>query len=298
MNTTEMKYEIWQCPDGEEALAFLERCCRIAYRSEDKIDDGKEACPACRGRKILFNKLEYDPCTECKGTGKIQARESSASKLLRSVLKADKRDRLVKMAAKLLTMNAVSVAQVAEDIVDNVLLSMQGDPPHESVLEHMVISVYFTGNRGFTHELVRHRPTSYTQESTRYCNYNKGKFGSEIRVIGREPEELGGDNPVAAQRMWDKCLDVVEETYRWLTTSGVKAQMARDVLPQVLAADIVCTANLRQWRHIFRMRCSRHAHPDMQTLMRPLLEELKQRIPIVFDDIYPNGYGDVSAKAA
>lgn len=154
---------------------------------------------------------------------------------------------------------------------------------HESVLEHESISVRFICNRGFTHELVRHRLAAYSQESTRYCNYSKEKFGNEITVI--IPQSLKSSENARLFNVWKSAMEESEKSYFLLIESGCSPQIARGVLPIDLKTEIVITANLREWRHIFNLRTSNAAHPSMQQLMRPLLKEFQKRIPIVFDNI-------------
>jgi thymidylate synthase (FAD) len=158
---------------------------------------------------------------------------------------------------------------------------------HHSVIEHATISVRFICNRGVTHELVRHRLASYSQESTRYCNYRKGKFGGELTIIEpsyrpalHAPEGV----PATKRDVWERALRSIELAYLSLIEMGEKPQQARDILPIGLKTEIVCTANLREWRHIFALRCSPRAHPQIRELMVPLREELQRRIPLVFDD--------------
>jgi len=152
---------------------------------------------------------------------------------------------------------------------------------HESVIEHASMSVRFICDRGVSHELVRHRLASFSQESTRYCNYSKDKFGNEITVISPcfWPEE-----PHRYEK-WLEACEVAERTYFDLLDDGATPQEARSVLPNSLKTEIVVTANLREWRHIFKMRCSVKAHPQMREVMIPLLREVRTRIPVLFDDV-------------
>ena len=152
---------------------------------------------------------------------------------------------------------------------------------HESVIEHFSISVRFVTDRGVTHELVRHRLASYSQESTRYCNYSKDKFGSEITVI--RPSELKEGTP--EYKIWLNAVNEAEKHYMQMVEAGVKAEIARSILPNGVKSEIVATANLREWRHIFAMRCGPAAHPDIRAIMQPLKEDFKRRIPIIFDDL-------------
>lgn len=155
---------------------------------------------------------------------------------------------------------------------------------HLSVLEHQSVTVRVICDRGVTHEIVRHRLAAYTQESTRYCNYTKGKFGSEITVI--EPVFWDKDDP--KYKIWEKAMQLVEDCYNELITAGATPQEARSVLPNSLKTEMVITMNLREWRHFFQLRTSLAAHPQMREIAIPLLEEFKKRIPVVFDDIEVN----------
>lgn len=151
---------------------------------------------------------------------------------------------------------------------------------HEAVLEHFNITVRFTVDRGVSHEIVRHRLASYCQESTRYCNYSNADFGSGITVI--EPFYLKPGTPCYAA--WESACKATEEAYFIMLQSGCTPQEARAVLPNSLKTEIVMTANLREWRHFFKLRCSTAAHPQMREIAMPLCKELQTRIPIIFDD--------------
>lgn len=155
---------------------------------------------------------------------------------------------------------------------------------HESTIEHFNITVRFLTNRGVTHELVRHRIASFSQESTRYCSYDNNNFGNQITVIEPFPEnsEIIDEQAYIAWR--ESCLKA-EESYMTMLKVGYPPQIARSVLPNCLATEIVVTANLREWRKIFQLRTVKDAHPEMRALMIPLLNELKGKIPVIFDDI-------------
>jgi len=148
---------------------------------------------------------------------------------------------------------------------------------HESVIEHEKVTVRVICDRGVTHEIVRHRIASYSQESTRYCNYKS----RGVRVI--EPFFFVGDD--AQYSIWLSAMYDCEKAYNALVEAGASPQEARSVLPNSLKTEIVITYNLREWRHFFRMRCSKRAHPQMREIAIPLLREFQQRIPVVFDDI-------------
>lgn len=157
---------------------------------------------------------------------------------------------------------------------------------HESVLEHSAMSVRFENlSRGFTHELVRHRIASYTQESTRYVD--ESDFHVVIPPDKEADEKLveltlpNGQRIKVSFREW---MELNEQIYKGLRKAGWVAQDARQVLPIGIKAQIVITANFREWRHIFKLRCAKNAHWEIRSVMIKLLKDVQQRIPIVFDD--------------
>lgn len=155
---------------------------------------------------------------------------------------------------------------------------------HEAVIEHSQLSVRFTVDRAIANELVRHRLASYCQESSRYCNYSKDKFYNEIKVI--EPEELLPRSSTDYNIWWVSCKNA-EESYMAMISNGVKPEIARSVLPLSTATEIIMTANIREWRNVLKLRSSHNvrAHPQMRSICDRLLEELKSKIPVLFDDI-------------
>jgi thymidylate synthase (FAD) len=155
---------------------------------------------------------------------------------------------------------------------------------HEAMLEHSSLTVKFICDRGISHELVRHRMASFAQESTRYCNYSQDKFDSQITVI--EPFYL--EKSSEAYRLWEREMAHAEETYFDLLNQGLTPQEARCVLPNSLKTEVVITANYREWRHMLKLRTDKAAHPQMRELMVPLLKDLYEQIPVIFDDIYEN----------
>ena len=155
---------------------------------------------------------------------------------------------------------------------------------HEAMIEFFDITVKFIHNRGFTHEMVRHRLCSFAQESTRYCNYSDDKFGNEITVI--LPYWIK-EACVQDSRDWKYTMELCETTYLRFLSNGLKPQAARGVLPNDLKTEINVKANLREWRTIFKLRTAPAAHPDMRRVMIPLLQEFKTLLPVVFDDLTP-----------
>lgn len=157
---------------------------------------------------------------------------------------------------------------------------------HTAMLEFGgMIHVLIICNRGLTHELVRHRLNSFAQESTRYCDYTMHRHRNEITVI--RPLSFGDDIVYEKYKytIWEVAMQNAEDSYFRLRGYGVPPQIARGVLPIDIKTEINIAANPTQWRHILKLRTSNAAHPQIRTLMRELLEEFKQKIPIIFDDI-------------
>lgn len=167
------------------------------------------------------------------------------------------------------------------------------DRGHEAMIEHSSLSVKFTVDRGVSHELVRHRIASFAQESTRYVNYSLDKFGNEINVI-----DIAGGIKLDAKmngtpdsiidvilHEWIEAMEDAEKHYMRMIELGATPQIARSVLPNSTKTEITITANYREWRNFFKLRTAPIAHPQMREVTIPLLKELQNRLPIIFDDI-------------
>jgi len=162
---------------------------------------------------------------------------------------------------------------------------------HHAMIEFGDIMVKFVTNRGVTHELVRHRHCSFAQESTRYVKYDgQMEFIKPVwckdHLLGTWSEQA----PVApdrslAEQLWFSAMERAETDYKTLLQNGWKAQQAREILPNSLKTEIVMKANIREWRHVFALRCAKASHPQMVELMRPLLKEVQKKVPVVFDDL-------------
>lgn len=154
---------------------------------------------------------------------------------------------------------------------------------HESVIEHEKVSVKIICDRGISHEIVRHRIASYSQESTRYCNYSKDKFGKELTFI----KPFFWKKNDEKYKIWELNMSNIEASYNKLLDLGAKPEEARSLLPNSLKTELIVTMNLREWRHFFRLRTSVRAHPQMREIAVPLLLDMQKMIPIIFDDIVP-----------
>lgn len=161
------------------------------------------------------------------------------------------------------------------------------DRGHEAMLEHVSFTVRFICDRGVSHELVRHRVASFAQESTRYCNYSKDKFGNELTFI--QPcfwdKNTRNDIEKIKYSIWEDSMARAEKFYFRLLAMRATPQEARSVLPNSIKTEVVMTANLREWRHFFKLRTAKAAHPQMRELTIPLLEDLKDILPDFFNDI-------------
>jgi len=184
--------------------------------------------------------------------------------------------------------------KITEDSAEKFVKMITGKG-HHSVIEHAVVTVKIICDRGVSHEIVRHRLASYSQESTRYCNYkggvtfvippwtdfNEGEYSSESENYWTVKPDAMSE---AQWLWWCACMDA-EEKYIYLLNCGWSPQQARSVLPNSTKTEIVITANIREWRHIFTLRCNKASHPQMNEVMRPLHQEMKRLIPIIFDAI-------------
>ena len=169
---------------------------------------------------------------------------------------------------------------------DSALVAQITRNGHEAMIEHYSATVRFIIDRGVSHEIVRHRVASYAQESTRYCSYNKAKFGSEITVIRPSEFEPGTAN----YEIWAQACQACEKAYFALLENGAAPEFARDVLPTSLKTEIVATMNLREWRHFFRLRAvgtTGRPHPQIRQVALPLLNEFAGWLPEVFGDLTP-----------
>lgn len=186
--------------------------------------------------------------------------------------------KLAKIARVCYKSEDASTLEKDKRLVENLIKS-----GHEAMIEFFDVTVKFTCDKGTSHQIVRHRMASYAQESSRYCNYSKDKFGNELTFIipSWVKEEYTDADVEWAQAMMD-----AESHYFELLNKGWKPQQARMVLPMSIKTEINMKANLREWRHFFKLRCDTAAHPDMRKLALDLLEQMHSLIPVVFDDIY------------
>lgn len=164
---------------------------------------------------------------------------------------------------------------------------------HEAMIEHSILSVKFIVDRGVSHELVRHRIASFAQESTRYCNYSKDKFGNGCMFIdptgGIQLDPIMGEMTLEQIRYivdeWRNASIDAEKHYLKMIELGATPQIARGVLPNSVKTEITISANYREWRNFFKLRTPKTAHPQMREVTIPLLKELQAKLPDIFGDI-------------
>lgn len=166
----------------------------------------------------------------------------------------------------------------AEKFISNIIKS-----GHESVIEHVSVTFKIICDRGVTHEIVRHRICSYSQESSRYCDYSNNKFGGELTFI--KPCFWSEDDQNFL--LWKKTMQQLEEIYLTMRKNEARPEQARSILPNSLKTEIFMTANLREWRHFLKLRTASRAHPQMREVALKILEILREKLPILFSDIQP-----------
>lgn len=149
-------------------------------------------------------------------------------------------------------------------------------------LHHQYQTLLFTCDRGVSHELVRHRPASFCQESTRYCNYGKDGFGNQVTFI--QPSYFVPDS--SGQKLWEYACKVSENIYLDLLSRGFTPQEARAVLPNSLKTELMMTAHLGEWRHVTKLRCSKAAHPQAREVAIMGLSTLEHHFPDIFGDLW------------
>ena len=166
----------------------------------------------------------------------------------------------------------------AEKFIANIIKS-----GHESVIEHVSITFRIICDRGISHEIVRHRVASYSQESSRYCDYSGDKFGGELTFI--KPCYWNEDD--ANYLLWLDTMATLEKNYLAMRKAGARPEQARAILPNSLKTEIFMTANLREWRHFLKLRTSKRAHPQMRQIALKIFDILNENLPVIFSDLKP-----------
>ena len=307
-------FQILEDLDQQSLAVRIEACGRICYKSEDKITD-ESAEPFIRNiikhghnsvteMAVLTLRIRYD--TEAIASqffhlmprflhiDKVEKKElliTGSVRAFRELYQANPSVKMVKAIAAflakrhplfyedllpargLLMQEGVQVEKVDLETVDAF--------PADLLAKHRHVAVLFVVNRAVTHEIVRHRPVSYLQESQRYCRYSQDKFGNEVTFIKPMFFKKGSQE----YRLWEKAMQETEEIYlKLLETSSPQA--ARTVLPNSCKTELITFANLLEWLHIFKLRTSKGAEPSMREVMIPLLHKFQEKYPTIFGGIH------------
>lgn len=180
--------------------------------------------------------------------------------------------------------------RITEDSAEG-FVSRMINANHGAMLEHAYVSLRITCDRGVSHEIVRHRMASYAQESTRYCNYSKEKFGNQITYIDPVPGFMLENKAYSMEQLdaimttWMNACEDAERHYLRLIELGCTPQMARGVLNNATKTEIVVTMNIREWRHFISLRTSAAAHPQMREIAQEVLRIFREKLPVVVADI-------------
>ena len=172
-----------------------------------------------------------------------------------------------------------SEGKITEDSYKNLIKNCI-NRGHESVLEHEKVTVRIYNDIGSYKDLTRHRFASFSVESTRYCSYDKDKYGNEISFM--DPVYIEDEK---VYEVWKKTMQEIENSYLEMKKLGATTDMCRNILPHSTAAEYTMTANIREWKHIFELRANNHVHPAIRQVMIPLLKYFKEQMPDIFGDI-------------
>ena len=306
-------FEILEDLDDQSLAVRIEVCGRICYKSEDKITP-ESAEPFIRNiikhghnsvteMAVLTLKILYD--TESMAiqffnlmpkfllVDRVEKKELLVTGSIRAFRELYKSNPTVKMVKAITEYLSSCHPLFYEDLIPaRGLLKQEGvlveKVPLETVeflsaellAKHRHVAVLFVVNRAITHEIVRHRPVSFLQESQRYCRYSQDKFGNEVTFIKPMFFEKGTDE----YSLWEKAMQDTEEIYlKLLGTSSPQA--ARTVLPNSCKTELITFANLLEWLHIFKLRTSKGAEPSMREVMIPLLHKFQEKYPTIFGGI-------------
>jgi thymidylate synthase (FAD) len=313
MKVIEPHFEILEDLDKQSLAVRIEGCGRICYKSEDKITPDsaepfirsiiKHGHNSVTEMAVLTIKVQYD--TEAIASkffnlipkflivDKMEKKELLVSGSIRAFRELYQTNPHVKMVKAITECLSKRHPLFYEDLLpDRGLLKQEGvlvekvpletvDAfPVELLARHRHVAVLFVVNRAVTHEIVRHRPVSYLQESQRYCRYSQDKFGNEVTFI----KPMFFDEDTEEYSLWEKAMLDTEKIYlKLLETSSPQA--ARTVLPNSCKTEIITFANLLEWLHIFKLRTSKGAEPSMREVMIPLLHKFQEKYPTIFDGI-------------
>jgi thymidylate synthase (FAD) len=306
-------FEILEDLDQQSLAVRIEVCGRICYKSEDKITQ-ESAEPFIRNiikhghnsvteMAALTLRIRYDSESiasqlfnlipkylQIDRTDKKELLVSGTVRAFRELYNENPTIKIVKAIAEFLgsrhplffedLLPERGLLKQEGVLVEKVPLEEVDALPADLLAKHRHVAVLFVVNRAVTHEIVRHRPVSYLQESQRYCRYSQDKFGNEVTFIKPMFFKEGSEE----YSLWEKAMQETEAIYlKLLETSSPQA--ARTVLPNSCKTELITFANLLEWLHIFKLRTSKGAEPSMREVMIPLLKKFQEKYPTIFSGI-------------
>jgi thymidylate synthase (FAD) len=313
MKVIDPYFDILDDLDEQSLAVRIEECGRICYKSEDKISP-ESAEPFIRGiikhghnsvteMAVLTLRVVYDSESVASQffnlmpkfllVDKVEKGELLITGSVRAFRELYLANPSVKMVKAITEMLASKHPLFYEDLIPK-----RGLTPQEGVkvakvplaevdelsadlfAKHRHIAVKFFVNRAITHEIVRHRPVSYLQESQRYCRYSQDKFGNQVTFIKPMFFEEGTEEYQA----WEYAMLETEKIYLKLLETSTP-QAARTVLPNSCKTELIAYANLLEWLHIFKLRTAKGAEPSMREIMNPLLIKFQEMFPSVFAEL-------------
>jgi len=313
MKVIDPHFEILEDLDLQSLAVRIEACGRICYKSEDKISP-ESAEPFIRNiikhghnsvteMAVLTLRIRYDSesfasqifylVPKFLHIDKVEKQEllvTGSVRAFRELYQANPSVKMVKAIAEFLGRHhplfyedlfpARGLVKQEGVQVEKVALEAVEALPADLLAKHRHVAVLFIVNRAITHEIVRHRPVSYLQESQRYCRYSQDKFGSEVTFIKPMFFKRGSQE----YSLWEEAMQETEKIYlKLLETSSPQA--ARTVLPNSCKTELITFANLLEWLHIFKLRTSKGAEPSMREVMIPLLHKFQGKYPTIFSGI-------------
>lgn len=327
-NIVKAGFELIKQNGVKDALKHIEKIGRVCYKSEDKISEGtdKKFFNMIKGNKhtamfehanVVFAVVEklYDKIIDYR-----DERGNTFFKCTKHLVPGESVPRCL-VSANIRTINNAGFHELLNALYDTEpqLVYDEDFKPFDGLIEelycvviddlyslknlsdeemamHTYASIKFTCDRGVTHELVRHRPVSFAQESTRYCNYSKDKFGNSIAVIDIQKgvelnlkvQSMLKDGLITQDQIqdfveeWERAVEDAEKHYFNLLNIINAPELARSVLPTSTKAEIIMTCNIAEWEWIAGLRTDKPAHPQMREVMIPAIEVLKFAFPEYF----------------
>lgn len=295
--------EIYPLEKKEDICTHIERCGRTCYKSENMITD-ETAVPFINGILKSGHESVIEHANVIFTMPNIpENRRILTMRDIRGLNISVERDSLTGEDVIVVSGNMRAFRDLARkyDIQDfllligNPLFFIKQDASRsfdgvrlESVQtsrfseQHNYITTHSVCDLGAYKDITRHRLASFSIESTRYCNYAKGKFGSELTMI--EPCNIEKGTEMYAE--WLKCMNLIEESYMKMAALGGKGDQLRMLLPHSIKADMIMSANVTEWKHIFSLRCHQAAHPSVQLIMKKMLRQFYQLRPDFFAGQY------------